>query len=79
MDYNAVIHIVDIVALYAIENLDVFIRSGNLCLGGRFHGIREGLGYTVVCNGNGPVAPGCRLLYRSGGICQGIHIAHGGM
>ena len=30
----------------------------------------------MVGNGNGPVAPGCRLLYRIGGHRQGIHVGH---
>ena len=79
VDHDPVIHVVDVIALAAIEDLDIFIGSGHLCFGGGFHGIREGLGDSVVSDGNGPVSPGCCLLHGVGSDGQRVHIGHGGM
>ena len=79
MDHNAVVHIVDVVPFHTVENFDILIGAGYLRLGGSLHGIREGLGYAVVRNGNGPMAPGGSLLHGGGGIRQSIHVAHGGV
>ena len=79
MDHNPVIHIVYIISLAAIKDLDILIRARNLCLGRGFHGIGEGLGYAVVRDSDGFMPPGGRLLHRGGGIRQSIHVAHGGM
>ena len=48
MDGDAVVHIVDIVALAAVEDLDIF---------GRVHRVRERLRAAVVGNGDGLVPP----------------------
>ena len=79
MNHDPIVHVVYIISLTAIENLDILIRARNLCLGRGFHGIRERLCHTVVRDGDGLVPPGSRLLHRGSGICQGIHITHGGM
>ena len=79
VDHNTVIHIINIVPFYTVEDLDVLVGSGNLCLGGGLHGIREGLCHAVVRNGNGLVAPGRSLLDGGCGIGQSIHITHGGV
>ena len=69
VNYDPVIHIVDIISFAAIQDLDAR-------LGCRFHSIREGLRHAVIRNGDGPVSPGSRLLDRIGSHRQGIHIAH---
>ena len=79
MHHNPVVHIVDIIAFAAIENLNVLIRSCHLCLGGSLHGVREGLGNTVVGDGNGLMPPGGSLFHGSCRLRQGIHVTHGGM
>ena len=79
VNHNAVIHIVDIVAFAAIEDLDILVGACHLGLARRLHGIGEGLGHAVVGDGDGSVPPGRRLLDGCGGIGQGVHVAHGGM
>ena len=76
---DAVVYVVDIIALAAIENLDVFIRACDLGLSGGLHGVREGLRAAVIGDGDGLVAPRCRLLDGGGGVGQGIHGGHGGV
>ena len=79
MHHDAVIHIVDIIALAAIEDFDVLVGARHLGLGGSLHGIGEGLGNAVVSDGDGLVAPGGGLLHHGGGVRQSVHIAHGGV
>ena len=79
MDHDAVIHIIYIISLTAVEDLDILLGARHLGLACRLHGVGEGLGDAVVRDGDGPMAPGGGLLHRGGGIRQGIHVAHGGM
>ena len=79
MDYNAVVYVVYIIPLTAVENLDILVGSGHLGLGGGLHGVGEGLGDTMVGDGDGLVTPGGRLLYGGGGVRQGVHVGHGGV
>ena len=81
MDNDSVVHIVDIVALTAVKNLNYLIRSchlGFLPLHG-VHSIRKGLAAAVVGNGDGAVTPGGRLFDSCFRIGQGVHIGHNGM
>ena len=68
VDGNAVVQIVDKVALHAIEDLDLALTRVP-CLGKRLH-------CAVVGDGNGRVSPGRRLLHHAAHICDGIHGAH---
>ena len=79
VDHDAVVHVVYIIPLAAIEDLDVFVRPRHLGLGGGLHGVRERLGHAMIRDGDGLVAPGGGLLHGGGGIRQGVHIAHGGV
>ena len=67
--HDPVIHIVDIISLAAIQDLDAR-------LGRRFHGIRKGLRHAVIRNGDGPMPPGRCLLNRIGSHGQSVHVAH---
>ena len=71
VDGDAVVQIVDEIALYAVENF-------NFSLGG-VPGVREGLGHAVVGDGDGRVAPGDGLLDDGGGVRLGVHIGHLGV
>ena len=53
MNGDAVVYVVDVVALAAVENLDVL---------GRMHRIRERLRTAVVGNGDGLVTPALGAL-----------------
>ena len=68
VDGDAVVQIVDEIALYAVENF-------NFALGG-VPGVGEGLGHAVVGDGNGRVAPGDGLPDDGGGVGQGVHVGH---
>ena len=83
MDNDPVIHIVYIVALTAVKNLDGLVSACHLwralpVLHG-VEGICKGLAAAVVRNGDCPVSPGCRLFDSSFGAGKGIHIAHRGV
>ena len=71
VDGDAVVQVIDKVALHAVEDLD-------LALGG-VPGVREGLGHAVVGDGDGRVAPGDGLLDDGGGVRQGVHVGHLGV
>ena len=68
MDGNAVVHIVDKIPLHAVEDLDL--------VPGGMPGVREGLGYAVIRDGNGGMAPADGLLDDLLRVRQGVHIAH---
>ena len=83
VNHNAIIHIVDIVAFTAIEDLNGFIGACHLgwafpildhmqCIGKR-------LAAAVICDSNGFMSPSCRLLNGRLGGSQGIHVTHGGV
>ena len=65
---DAVVQIVDKIALHAIEDLDFPL--------GCMPRIGERLAHAVVCDGDGGMAPGDGLTDGVGGIGQGIHIGH---
>ena len=79
MDGNAVVDVVDVVALTAVEDLDVLIRPGDLGLARGLHRVGEGLGPAVVGDGDGAVAPAGRTLDGRAGIGQRVHGRHRGM
>ena len=83
VDNDAVIHIIDIIALTAVEDLDHLVCARHLRSAApgfnRVQRIREGLDHAVVGDGDGTVTPGCRLLDGGFRIRQGIHIAHNSM
>ena len=79
VNHNAVVHVVYIISLTAVENLDILVGSGHLGLGGGLHGVGEGLGDAVVGDGDGLVTPCGRLLHGGGGVRQGVHVGHGGV
>jgi len=68
VDGNAVVQIIDKVALHAIEDLDLALTRVP-CLGKRLH-------CAVVGDGNGWMSPGRRLLHHAAHICDGIHGTH---
>ena len=68
MNGDAVVHVVDEIALHAVEDLDL--------VPGGVPGIREGLGHAVVRDGNGGMAPADGLLDHLFRVREGIHIAH---
>ena len=77
MNHHPVVHVVDVVGLHTVKYLNV--------LGGMPR-VREGLGNTVVSNGNGPMAPALRpldhVLVRprlGGNLGQGVHGGHSGV
>ena len=53
MDRHAVVHVVDVIGLDPVEDLDLL---------GRVPGVGERVGHAVVGNGDGPVAPPLRPL-----------------
>ena len=65
---DAVVHVVDEVALHAVEDLDL--------VPGGMPGVREGLGHAVIRDGNGGMAPADGLLDDLLRVRQGVHIAH---
>ena len=65
---DAIVHVVDEVALHAVEDLDL--------VPGGMPGVREGLGYAVIRDGNGGMAPADGLLDDLLRVRQGVHIAH---
>ena len=67
---DAVIQVIDKIALHAVEDLDL------ACV---VPGVREGLHHAVIGDGDGGVTPCDRLLDDAGGVGQGIHIGHTGM
>ena len=77
VDHHPVVHVVEVVGLHPVEELDLL---------GRVPGVREGLGHPVVGDGNGRVAPGLRPLdhvpvrpqlgHHRG---EGVHGGHGGV
>ena len=73
MDHHPVIHIVDVVALHAVEDFYIFVGTGHLGFTRRFHGLREGLETAVVRNGDGLMAPLGRLFHGGGGGGQSVH------
>ena len=68
MDGDAVVEVVDIISLHAVEDLDLSL-GGVPC-------IREGLGYAVVGDGDGGMPPGDGLLDDGGRVRQGVHVGH---
>ena len=68
VDGNAVVHVVDKIPLHAIEDLDL--------VPGGVPRVREGLGHTVIRDGNGGMAPADGLLDDLLRVRQGVHIAH---
>ncbi len=83
MNHDAVVHVIDIVAFAAVEDLDSLVGAGHL--GSTlpvFHHmqrIRKGLAAAVVGDGDGLVSPGGSLLDGGLGAGEGIHVRHGGM
>ena len=71
VDHDAVVQIIDKIALHTVEDLD-FIPRGVPC-------VRERLGAAVVRDGNGGMAPADGLLNDLLGVRQGIGVAHLGM
>ena len=71
MDCHTVIQIVEKVALYTVQNLDLVP-----C---RMPRVRKGLGHAVVGDGNRGMAPSDGGLDDRLGICESVHIAHFGM
>ena len=79
VDHDAVIYVIDVIPFTAIENFDILVGACHLGFGGGLHGIGEGLGHAVVCNGDGFVTPGGGGF---DGVCrhrQGVHVGHGGV
>ena len=77
VDHHPVVHIIDVIGLHTVEDLDLF---------GGVRGVRERLGHAVIRDGNGPVPPGLRpfhhVFVRPGlgtDLGQGVHSGHGGM
>ena len=77
VDHHPVVHVVEVVGLHPVQELDVF---------GGVPRVREGLGHPVIGDGDGPVAPGLRPLHHvlvrpqlgpHGG--EGVHGGHGGV
>ena len=79
VDGDAVVHIVDIISLAAVQNLDVLIRARDLGLAGGLQRIRERLRAAVIRDGDGAVSPRRRLLHGSGRIGQRVHGRHCGV
>ena len=77
VDGDAVVDVVDVVALAAVEDLDVLIRPRDLGLGRGLHRVRERLRAAVVGDGDGAVAPAGRALDGLAGLGQGVHCGHG--
>ncbi len=75
VDGDAVVHVIDIIALAAIEDLDVLIRPRHLVLRG-IQGSRERRGNAVVRDGNGAVAPAGSRGDGLARLCQGVHHGH---
>ena len=71
VDDDAVVHIVDEIALHAVEDLDLAPRG--------VPGVRKGLGHTVVRDGDGGVAPANGLVDDLLGVGQGVHVGHLGV
>ncbi len=82
VDNDPVVHVVDIISFTAVEDLNDLVRSRHLRGLLSLHAVQrvgEGLTAAVVGDGDGPMAPGRRLLdgrVRGG---QGIHVGHGGV
>ncbi len=66
VDGHAVVQIVHIVPLHAVEDLDLPL-GGVPCVGERLH-------HAVVGDGNGRMPPGNGLLDNGGGIREGVHV-----
>ena len=79
VDGNAVIDVVDVVALAAVENFDVLVCSRDLGFGGSLHRVRERLCAAVIGDGDGAVAPAGCTLDGGSGIGQRIHGGHSRM
>ena len=79
MDHHPVVHVVDIIALDAVEDFNVLVGTGHLGFARRFHGFGEGLETAVVRNGDGLMAPFGRLFDGGGGGGQAVHGGHGRM
>ena len=79
VNHNAVVHVVDVVALAAVEDLDVLVRTRDLGLGGGLHCIGERLRAAVVGDGDGAVTPRRRLLDGGSRLGQRVHGGHGRM
>ncbi len=71
VDGDAVVQVVDEVALHTVEELDL-ILGGIPGLGKRLH-------RAVVGDGDGRVSPRCRLLDHAAHIGEGVHGAHLGV
>ena len=71
VDGDAVVQIVDEVALHAVEDLDLPLA--------RVPGLGERLHRAVVGDGNGGMAPRRRLLHHLAHVGEGVHGAHLGM
>ena len=78
VDGDAVIHVVDVVALAAVEDFYGLVRPRHLVFAG-LEGIREGGRHAVIRNGDGLVAPAGRRRHSLAGLGQGVHEGHGGM
>ena len=77
VDHDPVVHVIYKIRLHAVQNLDVFCGVPR---------IRKGLGYAVIGDGNGPMAPALRPLYHiflrpQLGFDRGerVHVGHRGM
>ena len=57
VDGNAVVNVVYIISLAAIENLDILLRARDLCLARRLHRVRERVYAAVVGDGDGAMPP----------------------
>lgn len=79
VDGDAVVDVVDVVALAAVEDFNVLVRPRDLGLGGSLHRVRERLRAAVIRNGDGAVAPAGCPLDGSAGIGQRVHGGHGRM
>ena len=70
MDHDAVVHIVDEVALHAVEDLNSLVVVPR---------IGEGLRHAVVGDGDGGVAPALGEIDDALGIGEGVHVGHAGV
>ena len=77
VDDDAVVHVVDIISLAAVEDLHRLVRPGDgaAALDG-VHRVGVGLGDAVVRDADGRHAPGGGLAHGQGRIRQGVHGGH---
>ena len=76
VDGDAVVNIVYIISLAAVENLDILLRARDLCLARRLHRVRERVDAAVVGDGDGAMPPRRGALDRVGGLGQRVHGGH---